>query len=86
MKVSLKGSLTRDFQLQVFSLGLFQIFSKICRDIRKVMFIIPAINLSPVYNVTREQLSPVTTTAFHGFSVIAGVIDTGDKLVNNYHR
>jgi hypothetical protein len=50
-------------------LGPFRFFSKICED---TVF-------------SNECLSPVSTTPAinpcHGFSVIAGVVDTGDKFI-----
>ncbi len=73
---SFKGSLTRDFQLQVFfswisfprvpsiPLGPFPIFSKICRDIHKWIFIIGVNDTSDklftsVINTTDYSLSPI---------------------------
>ena len=53
----------------------FRIFSKIRGDIRELMFITGV-------NDTGEKLLPVSLTPAinlcHGFSVISGVVDTGE--------
>ncbi len=48
----------------------------------------PAINCSAVSTTTLTNLSPVSTipaiNLCHGFSVIGGVIDTGDKFITGF--
>jgi hypothetical protein len=80
-KIRFKGSLTRDFRLQVFFMNqcpsgwgipLEPFFSKICRDIRKLMFI------TGVLDTGDKLFSGVKVT---GEKVIASVLDTGEKFI-----
>ncbi len=64
---------------QVFHWGCYE-FKKILGDIRELMFITGVNNtgekLFSGVNDTGKKISPC-----HGFSVITGVIDTGDKFI-----
>jgi hypothetical protein len=74
---------------QVHHWGRFEFFRKFAEIIANLCLspvsTTPAINLSPVSMTLAKSLSAVSLTPAinpcHGFSVIAGVVDTGDKFI-----
>ena len=65
--------------LQVFHWSQFEFFQKF------VEVLTPVINCSAVSMTPAKNLSPVSLTPAinlcHGFSVIAGVVDTGEQFI-----
>jgi hypothetical protein len=88
--INIKGSLTRDFRLQVFFMnqcppgslvlpwGRFEFFRKFAEIFWNKC-------LSPVSTILAINCSPVSTipgiNPCHGVLVIAGVVDTSDKFI-----
>ncbi len=98
---NLKGSLTRDFRLQVFFMHqcppgpqvfhwshieffrkFTEIFANYCLS---PVSTIPVINCSAVSTTPAKNLLLVSLTLVinlcHGFSVIAGLVDTGEQFI-----
>jgi hypothetical protein len=75
----LKGSLTRDFRLQVFFMNQCPPGPQVFHWGHLELFL----KFAEIF--ANESLSPVSLTPAinpcHGFSVIAGVIDTGHKFI-----
>ncbi len=67
---------------QAFHRGRFEFFSKICWDIRELMFAksCSAVSTTPAKNLSSVSFTPAISPC-HWFSVIAGVVDTGDKFI-----
>ena len=72
---------------QVFHWSHFDFFRKFAEIFANycLLSLTPVINCSAVSKTPAKNLSPVSTTPaispFHRFSVIAGVVDTGDKFI-----
>jgi hypothetical protein len=80
-----QGSLTLDFRFQVFFMNLCppgpQVFHWSRSEFfRKFADIFANYCLTPVINCSAVSLTPAINLC-HGFSVIAGVVDTGEQFI-----
>jgi hypothetical protein len=85
-----KGSLTRDFRLQVFFMNQcppgpqvfhwshFEFFRKFAEIFAN--YCLSPVSTTPVINCSAVSTTPAINLC-HGFSVIAGVVDTGEQFI-----